>query len=97
MATPDSDARQISRVEVSWSGLQKPTESRMRDGRDWERRFAVIAVAFVLAVAVVTWRPWNTAHVEYNPGPSGTPGSTVLNETPPPAEGPSGTTTGMTR
>jgi hypothetical protein len=72
----------------------------MRDRQDWEgslRRFAAIAVAFVLALAIVTWRPSNTTHVAYNPGPSGTPGSTVLAKTPPPAEGPSQTTTGMAR
>ena len=72
----------------------------MRDGQDWEgrfRRFAAIAVAFVLAVAIVTSGRWNSAHVASNPGPSGTPGSTVLNGTPPPAEGPSETTIGMAR
>jgi len=54
----------------------------MRDSQDWEgsfRRFAGIAVAFVLTVAILTWGPWNnTTHVAPNPGPSGTPGSTVL-------------------
>ena len=72
----------------------------MRDSRDWAgslRSFALIAVAFVLAVAIVTWGPWNTTHIPPNPGPSGTPGSTVLDEVPPPAEGPSKTTTGMAR
>jgi hypothetical protein len=72
----------------------------MRDGQDWEGsfgRFAAIAVAFILAVAILTWGPWNTPHVAPNPGPSGTPGSTVLDGTPPPAEGPSQTTTGMAR
>jgi hypothetical protein len=72
----------------------------MRDSQDWEgsfRRFVAIAVGLVLAVAIVTWGPWNTTHVAPNPGPSGTPGSTVLDKTPPPAEGPSGTTTGMAR
>jgi hypothetical protein len=64
---------------------------------DWEgslRRFVVIAVSFVLAVAILTSR--NT-HVAPNPGPSGTPGSTVLGGKPPPADGPSGTTTGTAR
>jgi hypothetical protein len=72
----------------------------MRDSQDWEdsfRRFVAIAVALVLAMAVVTWGPWNTTHVAPNPGPSGTPGSTVRDGTPPPAEGPSATTTGMAR
>jgi hypothetical protein len=48
-------------------------------------RFAVIALAFVVAVAVLTSR--NT-HVAPNPGPSGTPGSTVLDGKPPAAEDP---------
>jgi hypothetical protein len=72
----------------------------MRDSQHWEGsfgRFAAIAVTVVLAVAIVTWGPWNTTHVAPNPGPSGTPGSTVLDKTPPPAEGPSETTTGMAR
>jgi hypothetical protein len=72
----------------------------MRDSQDWEgsfRRFAAIAVAFVMAVAIVTWGQWNTTHVAPNPGPSGTPGSTMLDETPVPTEGPSKITTGMAR
>jgi hypothetical protein len=74
----------------------------MRDSQDREgsisfRTFAVIAVAFILAVAILAWGPWNTTHVASNPGPSGTPGSTVLNQAPPPAAGPSGTTTGAAR
>src|SRR5258705_12821396 len=44
------------------------------------RTFAVIAVV-MLAVAILTWGPWNTTHVAPNPGPSGTPGSTVLDRT----------------
>ena len=47
----------------------------MRDSQDREgnfRRFAVVAVAFILAVAILTWGPWNTTHVAPNPGPSGT-------------------------
>jgi hypothetical protein len=56
------------------------------------RTFAVI-VAFILAVAILKWEPWNTEHVASNPGPSGTPGSTALDRTPPPAASPSGTTT----
>ena len=71
----------------------------MRDSQDREglisfRTFA-IAVAFILAVAILTWAPWNTTRVASNPGPSGIPGSTTL--TPPPAAGPSGTTTGAAR
>ncbi|MDB5610121.1 MAG: hypothetical protein JWP25_7021 [Bradyrhizobium sp.] len=72
----------------------------MRDNRDWEgsfRRFAIIAVVFLVAVAILRGGPWNITHVAPNPGPSGTPGSTVLDETPPPAVGPSETTTGVAR
>jgi hypothetical protein len=58
---------------------------------------AVIIVALVLGLAILTWGPWNTKHVASNPGPSGTPGSTAVDKTPPPAEGPSGTTTGAAR
>jgi hypothetical protein len=64
-----------------------------REGRF--RRFIVIAVAFVLAVAIAAWGPWNTAHIPPYPGPSGTPGSALLAD-PPPADGPS-RTTGMAR
>ena len=53
----------------------------------------VIAAAFIIALAILTWGPWNTKHVASNPGPSGTPGSTVLDRTPPPAA----TTTGAAR
>jgi hypothetical protein len=60
------------------------------------RTFAVIAVV-MLAFALVTWGPWNTPHVAPNPGPSGTPGSTVLDRTPPPAASPSEGTTGAAR
>jgi hypothetical protein len=71
----------------------------MRDGQDWEgsfRWFAAIAVAFVLAVTILTWGPGSSNHVAPNPGPSGIPGSTMLEESPP-AVGPSGTTTGVAR
>jgi hypothetical protein len=73
----------------------------MRDSQDREgsisfRTFAVF-VAFILAIAILTWGPWNTTHVASNPGPSGTPGSTTLNQTLPPAAGPSETTAGTAR
>jgi hypothetical protein len=69
----------------------------MRDSQDRKgsisfRTLAAIAVAFILAVTVLTWGPWNTERVASNPGPSGTPGSTILNQTPPPAAGPSEST-----
>ena len=68
-----------------------------REGSTNFRTFAVVAAAFILAVAILTWEPWSTTHVPYNPGPSGTPGSTTLNQTPPPAASPSETTTGAAR
>jgi hypothetical protein len=60
------------------------------------RTFAVIAVV-MLAVAILTWGPRNTEHVASNPGPSGTPGSTVLDRAPPPASSPSEGTMGAAR
>ena len=68
----------------------------MRDSQDREGNFgklAVIAVAFILVVAILIWGPWNTTHIAPNPGPSETPGSTALDRVPPPAAGPSETTT----
>jgi hypothetical protein len=53
---------------------------------------ALIVAAFVVAFAILTWGPWSTGHVASNPGPSGTSGSTAVDQTPPPAQGPSGTT-----
>ncbi len=74
----------------------------MRDDQDRKSSISggtlgVIAAAFIIALAILTWGPWNTKHVASNPGPSGTPGSTAMDRTPPPAEGPSGTTTGAAR
>jgi hypothetical protein len=74
----------------------------MQDSEDREsaisfRTLAAVAVAFVLAVAILTSGPRNTERVAINPGPSGIPGSTTLNQTPPPAAGPSETTTGAAR
>jgi hypothetical protein len=72
----------------------------MRDSRDWEgsfKRFVVIALAFLVAIAILRGGPWSIPHVQPNAGPSGTPGSTgsaVLDD-PPPAVG--STTTGMVR
>ena len=59
--------------------------------------FAVIVAAFVLVFAIILWGPWYPQHVASNPGPSGTPGSTTVDKPPPPAEGPSGNTTGSAR
>ena len=74
----------------------------MRDGQDQSgqknrRTLGIVVAAFVLLFVVLTWGPWSTRHVESNPGPSGTPGSTVVDKTPPPADSPSGNTTGSAR
>ena len=58
---------------------------------------AILAAAFVLVLAVLAWGPWNTTHIASNPGPSGTPGSTTVDKTPPPADSPSVTTIGAAR
>jgi hypothetical protein len=70
-------------------------DSQNREGSISLRTVAVIAVAIILAIAALAWE--NTSHVPSNPGPSGTPGSTVRDETPPPAVGRSETTTGTVR
>jgi hypothetical protein len=74
----------------------------MRDRQDQERHvsggtIAIMVAAFVLALVILTWAPWNPQHVASNPGPSGTPGSTAVDRTPPPAASPSGNTTGAAR
>jgi hypothetical protein len=71
----------------------------MRDNQDRKgsisiRTLAVVAAAIILAIAALAWE--NTTHVPSNPGPSGTPGSTVRDQTPPPATGRE-TTTGTVR
>jgi hypothetical protein len=71
--------------------------SRNPDGNISKETIAVIVAAFVLLLVLLMWGPWNTPHVASNPGPSGTPGSTAVDQTPPPAAGPSGGTTGMAR
>jgi hypothetical protein len=68
-----------------------------REGGISRGTFVALVAAFVLALAILAWGPWNTAHVEINAGPSGTPGSTAVDKTPPPAAGPSGGTTGAGR
>jgi hypothetical protein len=58
---------------------------------------AAIVAAVALLFAVLTWGPGSVRHVESNPGPSGTPGSTAVNGPPPPAPSPSGGTVGSAR
>jgi hypothetical protein len=57
---------------------------------------AIVAV-FILAFAFFVGGFGSGAHVASNPGPSGMPESTIVNQAPPPAGGPSGTTTGTAR
>ena len=71
----------------------------MRDSQDRKgsisiRTLAIIAAAIILAIAAIAWE--DTTHVPSNPGPSGTPGSTVRDQTPPPTV-PSEGTTGAAR
>jgi hypothetical protein len=68
-----------------------------RNDRKGSGTLAMIVAAFVVILAILTWGPGSITHVASNPGPSGTPGSTARDSTPPPAEGPSGTTVGMAR
>ncbi len=58
---------------------------------------AAIVCAFIIVLALFARGPWSGNHVPSNDGPSGTPGSTVINEAPPPAPSPSETTTGSAR
>lgn len=74
----------------------------MQDGQDREgaagrQTIAVIAAAVIVVLGLLVLGPWNSPHVASNPGPSGTPGSTAADKTPPPAAGPSGGTTGSAR
>ena len=72
-------------------------DTQNRNGSINGRTLVIIIVAIVLALAILTGGPWNTGHVASNPGPSGTPGSTAVDQTPPPAATPSGTPTGAAR
>jgi hypothetical protein len=60
-------------------------------------RTLVAIVAVIVAFAFFVLGPTSGNHVASNPGPSGIPGSTIINPAPPPADGPSGTTTGPAR
>jgi len=67
------------------------------EGRLSSTTLAAIFGVFILLFALFVWGPWGSKHVAGNDGPSGTPGSTAINQPPPPAAGPSGTTTGSAR
>ena len=67
------------------------------EGRVGGATLAAILCGFLLLFALFAWGPWTGKHVAGNDGPSGTSGSTAINQTPQPASGPSGTTTGSAR
>jgi hypothetical protein len=82
--------------------LHMQVENRMLDndkGSGSGGMLAAIVCAFILVFALIVWGPWSGNHVASNDGPSGTPGSTVVNQAPPPASDPdpSGRTTGSAR
>jgi len=67
-----------------------------REGKVAGRKLVAIVAVFLLAFAFLVWGESGT-HIASNPGPSGMPESTIINSAPPPANGPSGTTTGTAR
>jgi hypothetical protein len=56
-----------------------------------------IGAAFILTFAFCVWGFGSGTHVASNPGPSGMPESSIVNQAPPTAGSPSGTTTGTAR
>jgi len=68
-----------------------------REGKVGGRTLVAFVAVFFLAFAFFVWGLGNEAHVASNPGPSGMPESTIVNQAPPPASSPSGTTTGTAR
>jgi hypothetical protein len=85
-----------------WLAAAYQVENRMLDndkGSGSGGMLAAIVCAFILVFALIVWGPWSGNHVASNDGPSGTPGSTVVNQAPPPASDPdpSRRTTGSAR
>ena len=67
------------------------------EGKVGGRRLVAIVAVAILAFACFIWGFGNGTHVASNPGPSGMPESTIVNQAPPAADSSSGTTTGTTR
>jgi len=67
-----------------------------REGKVAGRTLVAIVAVFLLAFAFLVWEESGT-HIASNPGPSGMPESNIINPAPPPANGPSRTTTGTAR
>jgi hypothetical protein len=72
-------------------------DDRQKEKSTRATAFAAIIAAIALLFVVLAWGPGRVEHVEINPGPSGTPGSTAKNSAPPPADSPSGGTVGSSR
>lgn len=72
-------------------------DDRQKENSTRTTAFAAVIAAVALLVAVLIWGPGKVDHVEVNPGPAGTPGSTVKNTAPPPADNPSSGTVGTSR
>jgi hypothetical protein len=74
-------------------------EPQNRSSRVSGRALVMIGAAFVVVLLLLTWAPWNPEQIASNPGPSGMPGSTIVERAPPPAASPSGdpATTGAAR
>jgi hypothetical protein len=67
-----------------------------REGKLGGGTLAAIVAVVVLAFAFLVWGFGSGTHVASNPGPSSVPESTI-NQAPPAAVSPSGTTTGTAR
>ena len=68
-----------------------------REGKRGGGTLVAIGAAFILAFAFFVWGFGSGTHVASNPGPSGMPESTIVNQAPPAAGSPSETTTGTAR
>jgi hypothetical protein len=67
-----------------------------RESKIGGRALVATLALVMLAFAFFVWGG-SVTHVASNPGPSGMPESNIINETPPPANGPSETTIGTAR
>ena len=72
-------------------------DDRQKENSTRGTAIAATVAALGLLFVVLIWGPGRIDHVESNPGPSGTPGSTIKNNAPPPAGSPSGETVGSAR
>jgi len=68
-----------------------------REGNAGGRTLVAIGAVFIFAFALFAWGSGSGTHVASSPGPSGMTESSIVNQVPPPASGPSETTTGTAR